>query len=126
MEDVPLTRPSLRRVAAALAIALPLVLGGFVLGRATSDTGFRVFQAVFSIVGHEALDSLPGDSLYESAARGVVAGLDDAYAELFSPDEYARFNRNQLGNRYGGVGLRITQSNGWVSVWRVIDGAPAQ
>ncbi|HEY2806080.1 MAG TPA: S41 family peptidase [Gemmatimonadales bacterium] len=119
-------RLTLRRVTAALAIATPLVLGGFILGRRTSDTGFHVFQAVFSVIGRESLDSLPNDSLYESAARGMVAGLDDAYADLFSPEEYARFNRNQLRNRYGGVGLRILTSGGWVTVWRVIEGGPAQ
>ncbi len=118
-------RLTLRRVAAAFAIATPLVLGGFILGRQTSDTGFRVFQQVFSIVSRDALDSLNNDSLYESAARGMVAGLDDAYADLFSPEEYARFNRNQLRNRYGGVGLRILSANGWVTVWRVIEGGPA-
>jgi carboxyl-terminal processing protease len=121
-----LPRLSLRRLAAAFAVAAPLVLGGFILGRARGDTGFRVFQAVFAIVGRDALDSLTTDSLYQNAARGVVAGLDDAYADLFSPEEYARFNRNQLRNRYGGIGLRITATNGWVTVWRVMDGGPAQ
>ena len=114
-----------RRAAAALAIAAPLVFGGFVLGRHSADGGYRVFQAVMAIVSRDALDSLTNDKLYENAARGVVAGLDDAYADLYSAEEYARFNRNQLGNRYGGVGLRITQTSGWVTVWRVIDGGPA-
>ena len=118
-------RLTIRRTAAALAFAAPLVFGGFILGRAKSDTGFRVFQAVYSIVGRDALDSLDSDSLYQFAARGIVGGLDDAYADLFSPSEYARFNRNQLRNRYGGVGLRITANNGWVSVFRVIEGGPA-
>jgi carboxyl-terminal processing protease len=123
--EIPVARVTLRRTAAALAFAAPLVFGGFMLGRAKTDTGFRVFQTVFSIVGREALDSLDNDSLYQNAARGIVAGLDDQYADLFSPAEYARFNRNQLRNRYGGVGLRIVANNGWVSVFRVIEGGPA-
>lgn len=118
-------RLTLRRTAFALAFAAPLVFGGFMLGRVQSDTGLRVFQAVFQIVGREALDSLTTDSIYQNAARGVVAGLDDQYADLFSPAEYARFNRNQLRNRYGGVGLRITPSSDYVRVYRVIEGGPA-
>jgi len=120
-----LTRLNPRRAAAAIAIAAPLVLGGFILGRHSADGGYRVFQAVMSIVSRDALDSLTTDKIYENAARGVVAGLDDAYADLYSAEEYARFNRNQLGNRYGGVGLRITPSQGGVMVFRVIDGGPA-
>ena len=121
-----MSRLSPRRAAAAIAIAAPLVLGGFILGRHSADGGYRVFQAVMAIVSRDALDSLTTDELYENAARGVVTGLDDAYADLYSAAEYARFNRNQLGNRYGGVGLRITRTSGWVTVWRVIGGGPAE
>ncbi len=117
-------RASLRRGAAAVAIALPLVLGGFVLGR-SSQSGFRVFQAVFEIISNDALDTAGTDRMYQNAARGMVAGLDDAYADLYSPEEYARFSRQDLGNRYGGIGLRITANNGWVVIWRVIEGGPA-
>ena len=118
-------RLTARRIAIAFTIAAPLLLGGFVLGRLSKTNGYTVFEAVRNIVSREALDSLSSDQIYENAARGVVAGLDDAYADLYSPDEYSRFNRNQLGNRYGGVGLRITQTAGYVTVWRVIPGGPA-
>jgi carboxyl-terminal processing protease len=118
-------RLTIRRAAAALAFAAPVFLGGFALGRASEDSGFRIFQAVFGIVARDALDSLTTDRIYEKAARGIVAGLDDNYASLFSPDEYARFNRNSLGNRYGGLGMRITRTGAWVTVWRVLDGGPA-
>jgi len=118
-------RLTVRRTAAAFAIAAPLILGGFILGRFSAN-GYRVFQSVMAIVARDALDSLSVDQLYENAARGVVDGLDDNYADLLTPEQAARFSRNQLGNRYGGVGLRITQAGGRVSVWRVMPGGPAE
>ena len=119
-------RFNVRRIAIALTLATPLMLGGFILGRYSKADGYRVFQVVRDIVLQNALDSLTSDQLYENAARGIVAGLDDQYADLYNPEEYARFNRNQLGNRYGGVGLRITATGGYVTVWRVITGGPAE
>lgn len=115
-----------RRAFRALVVAIPLVLGGFVLGQAASGHGYRVFQAVFQIVSRDALDSVSTDQLYEHAARGIVTGIDDQYAELFSRAEFERFNRNTLGNRYGGIGLRIIRVGDYVTVYRVLPGGPAE
>lgn len=116
----------LRRSAIVLSLAFPLVAGGFVVGRHYPVDGFRLFQSVYSLVAAEAVDSLTADSIYTVAARGLVAALDDPYATLFSRQEFERFSRNDLGNRYGGVGLRIVRIRGGIQVWRVIPGAPAE
>ena len=73
-----------RRAAAALAIAAPLVFGGFVLGRHSADGGYRVFQAVMAIVSRDAVEKgdilvaamnptpdgkMPGES--KSSPRGI-------------------------------------------------------
>ncbi len=118
--------PKLRRSAIVLAFAFPLVAGGFVIGRHYPVDGLRLFQSVYSVVSAEAVDSLTPDSIYTVAARGLVAALDDPYATLFSRQEFERFSRNDLGNRYGGVGLRIVRIRGAIQVWRVIPGAPAE
>jgi carboxyl-terminal processing protease len=116
---------SLRRWSIAVPIALLLVGTGFALGQ-QGARGFRLFQSVFEVVAAESADSLEADSIYTTAARGLVGALDDPYAELFSRSEFANFNRNALGNRYGGIGLRIVRIRGGVQVWRVIPGGPAE
>ncbi|HWO89601.1 MAG TPA: S41 family peptidase [Gemmatimonadales bacterium] len=121
-----MSRLSLKRAALALVVAAPLFLGGFIVGQAASGHGYRVFQAVFQIVSRDALDSVSTDQLYEHAARGIVTGIDDQYAELFSRADFERFNRNTLGNRYGGIGLRILRVGDWVTVYRVLPGGPAE
>jgi len=114
-----------RVVLLAAAVTLPLTAGAFALGRMSAQ-GYELFRAVLNVVGSEAVDSLGADSLFQLAARGLVAGLDDPYAELYSPEEFARFSRNTLGNRYGGLGLRITRLRGGIAVWRVLPGGPAE
>lgn len=104
----------------------PLTLLAFLAGRASVGDGERLFKSVFSIVSRDAVDSLPDDRIYELAARGLVASLDDPYAGLQNKDEFGKFSRNLLGNAYGGLGLRITKARGGLAVFRVIPGGPAE
>lgn len=118
--------PRFRRVAVFALAALPLVAGGFVMGQRYPQNGYRLYQAVLQLVGQEAVDSLDADSLYTMSARGLIAVLDDPYSELFSRRDFENFSRNQLGNRYGGIGLRIVRIRDTIQVWRVIPGGPAE
>jgi carboxyl-terminal processing protease len=116
----------LRRSSRFLFALAPVAAVAFVAGRASVGDGERLFRAVFGVVARDAVDSIPEDRLYELAARGLVASLDDPYAGLQPRDEYAKFSRNQLGNSYGGLGLRITKARGGLAVFRVIPGGPAE
>ncbi len=115
-----------RRAAAVAALVLPLAAGGFILGRASKADGYELFRSVISVLANEGIDSVGADSLFRLASRGLVAAVDDPYAELFSPQDFARFSRNTLQNRYGGIGLRIIRMRGAVTVFRVIPGGPAE
>lgn len=115
---------SSRRLAVLALLVVPLVAGSFFLGR-WSDDGYRLFQNVLGLVQRDAVEPPNADSLFQGAARGVVAGLGDRYAELYSPEEFSRFSRNSLGNQYGGIGLRIGRRHGTIAVFRVLPGGPA-
>lgn len=116
----------LRGALIAASCALPLALGGYALGRQQGERGYRILRTVLELVATQAVDSLDADSIYTTAARGLVGKLNDPYAALFSPQDYADFSRNGLGNRYGGIGLRIVRIRGAIQVWRVIPGGPAE
>jgi carboxyl-terminal processing protease len=107
-------------------LIVPLVVGGFLLGRASAPDGYRLFQSVFDVIAREAVDSLDANQLYEQAARGLVGRLDDPYADLQDPASYERFSRNSLGNRYAGIGLKIIEFGGGLAVLRVIPGGAAE
>jgi carboxyl-terminal processing protease len=108
-----------------LIVAAPLLAGAFWAGRTTAASA-RLLEQVFTLVSREAVDSVPEYELYQNAARGIVQHLDDRYAELFSPEELARFNRNTIGNAYGGLGITIEDQRGQIAVVRVFPHTPAE
>ena len=86
-------------------VVLPVMVGGFMLQRREATDAARMFAQVFARVAADAVDSVAPDAMYEKAARGLVKGLNDPYADLYSPQELSSFSRNSLGNSYGGVGI---------------------
>jgi carboxyl-terminal processing protease len=107
-------------------VVLPVVVGGFVLQRREATDAARLFAQVFARVAADAVDSVAPDAMYEKAARGLVRGLNDPYADLYSPQELASFTRNSLGNAYGGVGMLIEDQQGKFTVAKVYPHTPAE
>jgi carboxyl-terminal processing protease len=108
----------------ALLAAVPLIAAG-VLARPIVMHRADLFQEVFALVRERSVDSLGSDALYEKAARGLVHSLGDPYAELYSRDELASFNRESLGGAYGGLGLQIEDHSGHPTIVRVFPHSPA-
>lgn len=116
----------MRRVLAVCALlALPVAAGAFLLqGRGPAD-GARLFAQVLQRIEDSAVDSLSRSVIYEKAARGLVKILRDPYADLYSPEELASFQRNTLRNKYGGLGMSIEPQEGGTVVGRVFPNTPA-
>lgn len=117
-------RRTLRRSAVA-ALFLPTLVGGFALQAWGGRDGERMFHEVISRVATLGLDSLSDAELYEKAARGLLAQIEDPYADLFSPEQLAEFSRQALRNSYVGVGMQITVVRDTALVTRVFLGSPA-
>lgn len=116
-----------RRLLAALAVfTLPLIAGAFILQARGLPEGARLFSQVLQRVQDASVDSLGYEAIYEKAARGLVKNLDDPYAELYSPKELNSFQRNSLGNNYGGVGLTIENQDGQITVANVFPNTPGE
>src|SRR5688572_22776095 len=107
-------------------VVLPVVVGGFVLQRREATDAAGLFAQVFARVAADAVDSITPDAMYEKAARGLVRGLNDPYADLYSPQELSSFSRNSLGNSYGGVGMLIEDQQGTFTVAKVYPHTPAE
>jgi carboxyl-terminal processing protease len=107
-------------------IMIPAMAGGWVLRGNLPDSGPRLFAEVLQIIGRDAIGGLSEDEVYRRAARGLIERLDDQYAELYSPEELARFSREQLGAAYGGLGMQIEDQDGVVTVTRVFPNTPAE
>jgi carboxyl-terminal processing protease len=119
-------RSGIRRLFTAVLILVPGVVGGWVLHDLAPHNGARLFSQVLQIVDSDAIEALSQDELYELAARGLVELLGDDYADLYSPEQLARFSREQLGSAYGGLGMQIEDQQGVVTVTRVFPNTPAE
>ena len=120
------TPPRMRGVrrAAAAALVLPAVVGGFMLQSAVSSNG-RLFEEVLTRVASYGVDAVPQDSLYALAARGLLRRIGDPYAELYSPEQLADFQRESLRNGYGGLGMLVELVRDTATVMKVYPGTPA-
>jgi carboxyl-terminal processing protease len=110
--------------AALAALALPVVVGGFMLQSAISENG-KLFQEVLTRVSVYGVDGVQEDSLYALAARGMLRRIGDPYADLYSPEELAQFQRENLRNGYGGMGMLVELVRDTATVMRVYPNTPA-
>jgi carboxyl-terminal processing protease len=116
----------MRRVAIlGLLVALPLAAGAFLRQSKPVVDGQQLFAQVIKRIADNAVDSLPRSEIYEKAARGLVKNLKDPYADLYSPEELASFQRNTLRNNYAGLGMQIEQQNDQIVIARVFPNTPA-
>jgi len=107
-------------------LALPLVAGAFLKQSQQAPDGARLFSQVLQRIEDNAVDSLTRNAMFEKAARGLIRNLKDPYAELYSPEEIASFQRNTLRNNYGGLGMQIEQQDDQIVVARVFPNTPAE
>lgn len=113
------------RTAAASALLVPLLAGGFLLQVRSERDGARLFDQVLTLVSGRFVDTVEAGGLYEKAARGLVHELNDPYTVLFSPKELASFT-TQTGGRYAGVGMQIEDIKGQITVSKVFPNTPAE
>ena len=117
----------MRRVAIIGAfLAVPLVAGAFLRQNPQAQDGARLFAQVLQYVERSSVDSLSRSAIYEKAARGMIKNLKDPYADLYSPEEIASFQRNTLRNNYGGLGMQIEPQDDQIVVARVFPNTPAE
>jgi carboxyl-terminal processing protease len=116
--------PRPHRAAALGLIAVPALAGAFMLQEREARDGARLFGEVLELVSARFVDTVDTAALYEKAARGLVAQLDDPYAALYSPKELRDFTAT-TGGRYGGVGMLVEDQEGSFVVTRVFPHTPA-
>jgi carboxyl-terminal processing protease len=113
-----------RKAAIAGLIVFPIVAGGFVVQERSALAGSRLFDQVLAIISNQYVDSVDVGTLYEKAARGLVAELKDPYADLYTPKQLEAFNTN-TGGFYAGVGMQIEPQDGWIVIAKVFPNTPA-
>jgi carboxyl-terminal processing protease len=113
-----------RAVVGALLVAVPLVAGGAVWQSREARDGAMLFDQVLRRVSERFVDTVDATTLYEKAARGLIAQLNDPYTTLYTPKEFAAFTQGTNG-RYAGVGMQIEDIKGTIVIVRVFPNTPA-
>ncbi|MBT8338254.1 MAG: S41 family peptidase, partial [Gemmatimonadetes bacterium] len=122
--------PSLRLalVLAALTVAAPASAQDTASrargGAGSSAAGQDVFMSALDAIQRLHMTAPTDSALWERAIDGLIAGLDDPYAQVFTPAEVEAFEEQNTGN-YAGIGIQITQLNDRVTVTAVFNATPA-
>jgi carboxyl-terminal processing protease len=96
---------------------------------ADEDTGAGTYQLlslfgdVFERVKADYVVPVNDQSLVENAINGMLAGLDP-HSAYMNAEQY-RDMQAQTDGEFGGLGLEVTQQDGFIKVISPIDGTPA-
>lgn len=116
-------------------VALPIVVmvlsvgaGGWLLQQGVDRAEnvyvrVRVLQEVIERVESSFVDDIDPASLYDSAIDGLIRDLGDPHSSFLPRSEYEDL-RIRTEGEYGGVGLEVTERNGYVTVVSPIPGGP--
>jgi carboxyl-terminal processing protease len=93
--------------------------------RASAAEEQEVFMSALRAISDLHMTALSDSTLWARAIDGLIEGIGDPYAEVFTPTEVAAFEEQNTGN-YAGIGIQITQLNDLVTVTAVFNGTPAE
>jgi carboxyl-terminal processing protease len=87
---------------------------------------FRTFQEAFIIIGSYFIDEtkLKPQQMIYGAISGLIKSLDDPYSTFFEPESLKEFTSDTMGS-FGGLGIIVSEKNGYVVVISPIRGTPA-
>ncbi|MGD2045514.1 MAG: S41 family peptidase [Gemmatimonadota bacterium] len=116
--------------APAVVILLSAVAGAWLLqhGIDRSDNMYvrvRVLQEVMNRVETSFVEEVDGETLTNSAIDGIIRELGDPHTSFIHASDYENL-RIRTEGEYGGVGLEVTDGDGYVTVVSAIPGGPSE
>jgi carboxyl-terminal processing protease len=82
-----------------------------------------LFGDIFERIRAQYVEEVDAGQLIEAAINGMLTSLDP-HSSYLSPDDAAQM-RVQTRGEFGGLGIEVTQEDGFVKVVSPIDGTPA-
>ena len=82
-----------------------------------------LFGDIFERIRSQYVEEVDSEELIEAAINGMLTSLDP-HSSYLSPDD-AQAMRVQTRGEFGGLGIEVTQEEGFVKVVSPIDGTPA-
>ncbi len=107
---------------------IAIVSGGWLLQQGADGNVYvkmRMLQDVVRTVSDRYVDEVDPAELYDLAIDGLLDRLGDPHSTLLRPEDYSDLRLQTTGN-YGGLGIRIDQKDGWITVVQTLPSTPAE
>ncbi len=109
------------------AVATTQVAGPLIAQEATNNASvyeqLDLFGDIFERIRAQYVEEVDESALIEAAIDGMLTSLDP-HSSYLSPEDAADM-REQTRGEFGGLGIEVTQEEGFVKVVSPIDGTPA-
>ena len=103
------------------------IAGPLVAQEAKSETSvyqqLDLFGDIFERIRSQYVEQVDAEKLIEAAINGMLTSLDP-HSSYMPPEDFADM-REQTKGEFGGLGIEVTQENGFIKVVSPIDGTPA-
>lgn len=108
---------------------IPVFMGNSIIIDADDAVAARNIQKMLYLsqqLEENFLWDIDAQAMWDSAIKGMFAGLDDVYSGYMTADEYAAYS-DSISGSYSGIGVNITNNDdGNVQILRVFSGSPAE
>jgi carboxyl-terminal processing protease len=107
---------------------ISLTSGGWLLNQGTGVNvveSERLLDEVHRLISDRFVDQIEPGDLYQMAIDGMLREIGDPYTSFLDRDAWEDIRYSTTGN-YGGLGIRIGEKNGWITVVAVLPGTPAE
>jgi carboxyl-terminal processing protease len=85
----------------------------------------RLLDEVHRLISDRFVDEIEPSDLYQMAIDGMLREIGDPYTSFLDRDAWEDIRYSTTGN-YGGLGIRIDEKRGWITVVAVLPGTPAE
>lgn len=108
------------------ALLCVLMSGALQAGGSDLYNYLRLFNEVLKKVQDSYVDpdAVSAEKLMVGAIKGMLAALNDPYTRLMPPENYEEIKEDSAGE-FGGLGIVVTQRDGWVTIVSPMAGTPA-
>lgn len=89
------------------------------------DASYGKYYAIVKMLDENALADYDPEEINDEVLKGIVAELDDPYAQYFTAEEYQLFQK-KYSDSFIGVGISISDEDGKIVVAGVIKDGPAE
>ena len=107
---------------------ITLTSGGWLLNQGVpggAADSRRLFEEVHHLIQSQFVDEVAPEDLYQMAIDGLLTELGDPHTNFLNAEDWEDVRYTTTGN-YGGLGVRIDDKDGWITVVAVLPNTPAQ